>query len=177
MPYIAKRRYKDHWPSKERAHGPAWPEPLIPAAPRLLAMAVVGHAITIDMCDPRRTLGLFHWVLSVVPADGPLVERKLLPKAIARAEAVLRGDITRPPHSRYDHRLPRRHRVPLQDLIAKVRAHLEREKHAKARALALPAREVLLDERGHQGLDRGVFLDGGQRHHSGMKAPRRDVKG
>ena len=124
MPYVARRRYKDRWPTERDRHRWREEEPLAPGGPRMLALAVIYQAIRHDMPDPRRTLPVLRWLVGsgVMPEAGPVARRKLLPEAIATAERVLRGDVTGQPR-RYKHRLALHHRAALAGLI---REHRER---------------------------------------------------
>lgn len=117
-PYLAKHHQK-------RVHGPAWPDPLIPTAPRVLALAVVEHALNVDLLDPRRILPVSTWLLEsgVLPTSGPVARRRIVPKVLRAVEKVLAGEpLTNYGARRYKRGLPPDHRPGLVELLRRHRS-------------------------------------------------------
>jgi hypothetical protein len=102
--------------NEPRAYGPAWPEPLIPSAPWRLAAAVVDHAVHVDLKDPRRTVQVLRWLLDVLPEEGPVGRRMILPQAIATVEGILQGQMSKNA-ARHGQKLKPGHRATLAALV------------------------------------------------------------
>jgi len=116
--YVGRRTYTrlEPW-----TLGPAWPEPLVTTAPLRLACAVIAHAVTVDLKDPRRTAGVFTWLLDVLPDEGPVSKRMILPRVIATVEGVLQGEMSKNA-KRHGRKLAPHHRATLARLIREHKA-------------------------------------------------------
>lgn len=112
------------WPTtRDRMH---WreTEPLHAEAARTLATAVVAQAVEIDLLDPRSTLAVAAWLLEgdVLPEEGPVSRRRIVPKVLREVEAILAGSVSWR-HGRT--RVPPDHEPRLVELLRKHRREVE----------------------------------------------------
>jgi hypothetical protein len=124
-PNLGTKQNRQRWPDERDRRRWREDEPLAADAPRVLALAVLVQAVRIDLHDPARTLPVLRWLAEsgILPEEGPAARRKLLPEALRRAEAVLRGEEIGANARRYGRRLSPHHAATLARL---VREHRER---------------------------------------------------